>query len=70
MGSTGHALAPSYSSGEILNSSEIFILGSAIIGIIFGLYNAWWILRIEIVNKEEEVMQLKDDRQMKKLKEM
>jgi hypothetical protein len=46
----------------VLNNSEIFILAAAVVSILFGLYNAWWILRIEIVNKEDEVMQLKDDR--------
>ena len=54
----------------LFNSSELFILGAALLSIIFGLYNAWWILRIEIVSKDEERMQLKDDRHMMKLKEM
>ena len=49
-------------SASVLNNSELFILGAAVIAIFFGLYNAWWILQIEIVNKEEEAMQLKDDR--------
>jgi len=51
-------------------NTELFILSAALISIFFGLYNAWWILRIEIVNKDEELVKLRDDRLIQKFKEM
>ena len=67
---TGSPLKATIALNETVNESEIFIICAAVFSILFGLYNAWWILRIEIVNKEEEMMQLRDDKQMKKMKEM
>ena len=53
-----------------VTDSEWFILIASVVGILFGLFNAWWILRIEIVSTDEEVMALKDDKILQKYKEM
>ena len=53
-----------------VNNQEWFIIIASIISIIFGLINAAWILKIEIVSKDEEVMALRDDKMMGKLQEM
>ncbi len=58
----------SFSGG--VNNQEWFIIVASIISIIFGLINAAWILKIEIVSKDEEVMALRDDKMMGKLQEM
>lgn len=50
-----------------ISSEEWFIIGASIIAILFGLLNAAWILKIEIISKDEEVMALKDDRMLGKL---
>jgi uncharacterized membrane protein len=56
-------------SGGVKNQ-EWFIIAASVVSIIFGLINAAWILKIEIVSKDEEVMALRDDKMMGKLQEM
>lgn len=41
---------------------EYFILASAVISILFGLLNAFLILRIKVIDAEEETMALKDEK--------
>ena len=55
--------------GEV-NNQEWFIIAASLISIVFGFINAAWILKIEIVSKDEEVMALRDDKMMAKLQEM
>ena len=50
-----------------INGQEWFIIGASLISIVFGLLNAVWILKIEIVSKNEEVMALRDDKMLGKL---
>ncbi len=49
-----------------MNASEIFIIGSAIVAIIFGLINALMIMKIEIISRDDEVLALRDDKQLEK----
>ena len=53
-----------------LSCQEWFIIAAAGIGILFGLFNAWWILKIEVVSRDEEVMALRDDKMLQKYREM
>lgn len=53
-----------------INGQEWFIIVASLISIVFGLINAVWILKIEIVSKDEEVMALRDDKMLAKLQEM
>lgn len=53
-----------------VNNQEWFIIAASVVSIIFGLINAAWILKIQIVSKDEEVMALRDDKMMGKLQEM
>jgi H+-translocating diphosphatase len=53
-----------------VTDSEWFVLIASIVSILFGLFNAWWILRIQIVSADEEVMALRDDKILHKYKEM
>ena len=56
---TAEHLSSTFSSSTF---AEFFIIGSAIVGILFGLINALMIMKIEVVNKDEEVMALKDEK--------
>jgi len=42
--------------------SESFIIGASVVAILFGLLNAFLVLRIKVNTVEENVMGLKDDR--------
>ena len=59
-----------YVATSYLECQEWFVIVTSVIGIIFGLFNAWWILKIEIVSRDEEVMALRDDKIMHKYIEM
>ena len=50
-----------------LEQQELFIFAASIIGIIFGAINALLILRIEVVNNDQEIMAMKDDRKLHSL---
>lgn len=41
--------------------AQVFILGSALLAILFGLINAIIVLRIKITTVEDDMMALKDD---------
>lgn len=47
--------------------AEVLIIGAALIGILFGLINAFLILRIKVISVDEEIMALKEDKLTKKL---
>lgn len=51
-------------------STEYFIIGASIISILFGLFNALWIMRVEVIAHDEEVMALKEDKQVEKYRKM
>ncbi len=51
-------------------STEYFILVSAAVAILFGLFNALLVMRIHIISPEEEAMQLREDKHIVKLHEM
>lgn len=46
--------------------SEWFIIGAAVIGILFGIINAILVLRIKVTSSEENVMGYKDDVHLKR----
>jgi inorganic pyrophosphatase len=50
--------------------TEYFIVGSAIVSIIFGLINAAMILKIEIVNRDDEIMALKEEKHVLQYRKM
>lgn len=50
--------------------AEALVIGASVIGIVFGLLNAFLILRIKIINREESVMALKDDKIIRKYQSM
>jgi Na+/H+-translocating membrane pyrophosphatase len=41
--------------------AEVFIIGSALLAILFGLINAFIVLRIKITSVEEDMMAIRDD---------
>lgn len=56
-------MSSSHTVGTITDSvAESIIIGASLIGIVFGLLNAFLILRIKVINDDEGVMALKDDR--------
>lgn len=53
-----------------ISNTEWFIIGASLISILFGMLNAWLILRVRIIEVDEEVMELKDDKHMEKFRKM